>query len=142
VAAVGPVVKAKNGFVYLVGAPLLPPLPPLAELFVVPTIFSTLTSGVQKVELDLHTFHQGEHALDDEVHPVVYEVLDELKSELPPAKHFTVFAPTNGVRIICACRVAAHPTAGVPQAWLGSERLPLLALWSRHPQRYGLFLVV
>jgi hypothetical protein len=95
--AAGGAIKAKNGYIYLLEAPLLPPLPPLGGLFVVPSVFSTLTSGVQKVGLDLHTFKHKESEATDDVHPAVYEMLQEIVSELPPSRLFTVFAPTNGV---------------------------------------------
>ena len=97
--AVDVVVRAKNGYIYLVNAPLLPPLPPLAELFILPGIFSTLTSGVQKAGLDLRTFHKDGSDSDDAVHPAVWSTLEEIVKELPPAQTFTVFAPTNGVSI-------------------------------------------
>lgn len=48
-----PAIKAKNGLIYLLSAPLLPPLTALDQLLAFPVPFSTLTSAVQETELDV-----------------------------------------------------------------------------------------
>ena len=76
----------------------------MESLFVVPSVFSTLTSGLQKIHLDSvlspWRAHVDEGKNEEEVSPVVMELLQEVVSEhhfqLPD--EFTVFAPTNGVR--------------------------------------------
>ena len=104
----GPVVIAKNGVIYLLAAPLLPPAPPLTGLFLVPSVFSTLTSGVQKVDLDLHTFHRTDVATDDDAQQhVVSELFQELVEDFKLTQ-YTIFAPTNGVCLFLTVNVGWH----------------------------------
>ncbi|KAL8292754.1 hypothetical protein RQP46_001366 [Phenoliferia psychrophenolica] len=87
----GLTIKAKNGLIHLISAPLLPPLSPLNKLFLFPQLFSTLTSGVQKVDL-------AEALLPAPWHPrssseeLWQGLIDELTEGKGP---YTLFAPTN-----------------------------------------------
>lgn len=76
----------------------------MQTLFVLPQFFSTLTSGLQKVHVNVSTFgdhyhshHSGLLETQDEetVSPLVTEVLQELVDELPGGTRYTVFAPVN-----------------------------------------------
>ncbi|GAA5910753.1 hypothetical protein JCM6882_002070 [Rhodosporidiobolus microsporus] len=93
----GPFIKAKNGVIYLLSAPLLPPFTPLNQLFLAPQFFSGLTSALQKVSLDEHLlpeYHGDDEELD--LSPVLSGLVNELVEE-HKLKDFTVFAPTNAV---------------------------------------------
>lgn len=115
-----PAIKAKNGIIYLISAPLLPPLTPLDQLLAFPIPFSTLTSAVQQTELDsaiapwLHHRHESKETglstfmsetIGDEA-MIALEVLKEMAAEklaalnLPNSDEYkylpyTIFAPTN-----------------------------------------------
>ncbi|GAA5878519.1 hypothetical protein JCM16303_002107 [Sporobolomyces ruberrimus] len=93
----GPTILAKNGIIHLVSAALAPPLSPLNELFLFPKYFSSLTSDIQKVDLDaaLLPSHDASVVEDDEEES---SVTDELVQEMikeKGIKDFTVFAPSN-----------------------------------------------
>lgn len=94
----GPTIIAKNGIIHLVGAPLLPPLSPVNGLYLFPQVFSTLTSGLQKIDLakDLvpHLAEQDEDPAF-EMESVMQSVIDELLGEHKDVRTFTVFAPGN-----------------------------------------------
>ncbi|ORY92658.1 hypothetical protein BCR35DRAFT_298138 [Leucosporidium creatinivorum] len=98
----GPTIIAKNGIIHLVGAPLLPPLTPLNQLFLFPEVFSTLTSGLQKVDLASKLLPEVEG--DDEMatefsaletESMMQSVIEELMKEYKDVGLFTVFAPGN-----------------------------------------------
>lgn len=104
---------------------MLPPLPPLDQLFLFPLTFSTLTSTIQQAGVDeiiapyLHHHHDDDEKKgylaqiaglgDEQTHPTIINVLEELMEEAleeagistTDAKSdygawpFTVFAPTN-----------------------------------------------
>ncbi|KAG6861886.1 hypothetical protein C0995_010592 [Termitomyces sp. Mi166 len=75
--------NASNGVVHVVNHPLLPPPPAFQDLFLVPSIFSTFTSAIQRTGLtdllDLHYKHEKK---------------DE-KGSFVGSNTVTVFAPTN-----------------------------------------------
>ncbi|KAG6910898.1 hypothetical protein DXG01_006581 [Tephrocybe rancida] len=75
--------KALNGVIHVIDHPLLPPPPTFQELFLVPSIFATFTSAVQRTGLtellDLEYIHAKEGK----------------PGEYKGAKAVTVFAPTN-----------------------------------------------
>lgn len=83
------------GYIHLISAPLLPPLTPLNTAFLFPQIFSTLTSGVQKIGLDkvLLPSSSVDQELGSDGTSMVQELIDELVKE--QGGQFTVFAPTN-----------------------------------------------
>jgi hypothetical protein len=82
--------------IHLISAPLLPPFTPLNDLFLLPQVYSTLTSGLQKVGLDsivlprAENLKYGEDALHDM--SVVQEVMEELMGGIVD---YTFFAPTS-----------------------------------------------
>lgn len=97
-------VITKNGIIHIVHhAPLTPPFSPLSQIFLVPNLFSTFTSGVQKVDLDhilLPEFINKTSSASelDEVDPRIHEIMNELVEEQKISVHkrsFTVFVPTN-----------------------------------------------
>ncbi|SCZ98712.1 BZ3500_MvSof-1268-A1-R1_Chr3-1g05569 [Microbotryum saponariae] len=97
-------VKAKNGLIHLIGAPLLPPLSPLNGLFLFPQAFSTLTSDLQKVDLAESLLpHYHHSAADADVEEQESSspsslLMDQLVDEIVKENNltsFTVFAPTN-----------------------------------------------
>jgi uncharacterized surface protein with fasciclin (FAS1) repeats len=73
-------VIAENGIVHVLNHPLLPPPSAFATLFLLPDIFSTFTSAVQRVSLT--------GALD--------WWWDNANKKLEGSRAVTVFAPTNG----------------------------------------------
>ena len=88
-------IKAKNGVIHLVGAPLLPPLSPLNGIFMFPTATSTFTSDLQRLGLTEgllpHMPHEdGEE--DEDVHVMAQELLKEHGKD---AKTYTLFVPGN-----------------------------------------------
>nr|AGT80106.1 fasciclin [Hemileia vastatrix] len=97
-------VLTKNGIIYTAKRhPLLPPLTPLSQLFLAPSLFSTLTSAAQKVDLDhvlLPKCNNKTHVVDDGQMDMVDErvqgILRSIASESEfKLRAFTVFAPTN-----------------------------------------------
>jgi hypothetical protein len=75
-------VKAKNGIIHVINHPLLPPPTVFQELFLIPDVFSFVTSALQRVgltqALDLHWVHNKEG-----------------KGHLEGISAVTFFAPTN-----------------------------------------------
>ncbi|GAA5869609.1 hypothetical protein JCM8547_005085 [Rhodosporidiobolus lusitaniae] len=98
----GPFIKAKNGVIYLISAPLFPPLTPLNQLFLAPQFFSAFTSDVQKVGLAGHgsnfapEFSPNPEHEDLDVNPLFTSLVSELTGE-HNISEFTVFTPTNAV---------------------------------------------
>jgi len=90
----GPTLKAKNGYIHLLSNPLLPPLTPLEGLFIVPSLFSDLTSAVQKVDLDTTLSPWIHHGADEVAEPVT-DLLAEIVKEKIEFRNFTIFAPSN-----------------------------------------------
>ncbi|GAA5966097.1 hypothetical protein JCM21900_006444 [Sporobolomyces salmonicolor] len=93
----GPTILAKNGVIHLIGAPLFPPLTPLNELFLFPQYFSSLTSAIQKVDLDeplLPSHGRDDDLANAEPSSMVSELVQELAAE-HEIKDFTIFAPSN-----------------------------------------------
>ncbi|SCV74284.1 BQ2448_6716 [Microbotryum intermedium] len=97
-------VKAKNGLIHLIGAPLLPPLSPLNGLFLFPQAFSTLTSDLQKVDLAeslLPHYHHSAEADLEEQEPSASAsslLMDQLVDEIVKENNltsYTIFSPTN-----------------------------------------------
>ncbi|KAK4698704.1 hypothetical protein P7C70_g7564, partial [Phenoliferia sp. Uapishka_3] len=86
-------VKAKNGLIHFISAPLLPPLSPLNKLFLFPQAFATLTSGVQKVGLaDALLPAPSDHGDENHLNEIWQSLVDEVVKEKGP---YTLFAPTN-----------------------------------------------
>ncbi|GAA5978281.1 hypothetical protein JCM11641_001158 [Rhodosporidiobolus odoratus] len=95
----GPVIKAKNGLIYFISHPLLPPLTPLNQLFLTPQFFSGFTNALQKVDLDKPLLPELPHASEHDsldTNPLFSGVINELVEE-HKLKEFTVFTPTNDV---------------------------------------------
>ncbi|GAA5824287.1 hypothetical protein JCM11251_001597 [Rhodosporidiobolus azoricus] len=92
----GPFIKAKNGVIYLLSAPLFPPFTPLNQLFLVPQFFSGFTNAVQKVDLAGHLLPEAASGGDEDfdLSPVLSGLVNELVDE-HKLKDFTVFVPTN-----------------------------------------------
>lgn len=71
----------------------------MQTLFVFPQLFSTLTSGLQKVHVNVSTFghhhHQSLQQNPSAVDGLVTKLFDELVDELPKSTSYTVFAPIN-----------------------------------------------
>lgn len=88
-------IKAKNGVIHLVGAPLLPPLSPLNGVFLFPTATSTFTSDLQRLGLTEGLLPEMPHedAEDNEdLHAMAQELLKEHGKD---AKTYTLFVPGN-----------------------------------------------
>ncbi|KAI5480481.1 Fasciclin domain family protein [Pseudohyphozyma bogoriensis] len=92
-------IKAKNGYIHRISAPLLPPLSALNKLFLFPGLFSQTTSSVQRSDLDgslLPPLHEEDWDDDDvavgDPEAVWWEMIKEMKK-----KHtiYTLFPPTN-----------------------------------------------
>ncbi|GAA5999059.1 fasciclin domain-containing protein [Rhodotorula paludigena] len=96
---VGPTILAKNGVIFGLNEPLVPPLGPLNQLFLTPRFFSGLTNAIQKVDLDdvllPHRDVDVSDLVDDaDVSPMVEGLIQEIAGE-HGVKEFTVFAPSN-----------------------------------------------
>ncbi|KAM0756109.1 hypothetical protein T439DRAFT_320800 [Meredithblackwellia eburnea MCA 4105] len=95
-------VKAKNGLIHFLSAPLLPPLSPLNKLFLFPQAFGTLTSDLQKVHLSGALLPPG-HGFEEDDDGGLMGLwsegsLDELGGEMGMKEKgpYTLFAPSNG----------------------------------------------
>ncbi|GAA5822561.1 hypothetical protein JCM3770_006312 [Rhodotorula araucariae] len=118
----GPTILAKNGVIHLIGEPLLPPLGPLNQLFLVPRYFGLFTNAVQKVEM------AGEHGellpstqgIDALLSPDLSDLdIDELVQEFAAehdVKQFTVFVPSNFAFARLPLKVAAFLHSPFPFA--------------------------
>ncbi|GAA6002327.1 hypothetical protein JCM10207_001065 [Rhodosporidiobolus poonsookiae] len=111
----GPLIKAKNGYIYGLSAPLFPPLTPLNQLFLTPQFFSGFTNAIQKVDLEdaLLPEHPSQQQQDSDVmvNSVVQELLDEHKLKVS-----TVFVPTNAVFHHLAPEIVAFLHSPIPLA--------------------------
>lgn len=87
----GYTILASNGVIHMVSAPLLPPFSPLNSLFLFPQAFSTLTSGLQKVDL-ADTILPPRKELET-AEETIQQLFDEIIAE--NGGQWTVFAPTN-----------------------------------------------
>ncbi|KAK4047025.1 hypothetical protein OIO90_006346 [Microbotryomycetes sp. JL221] len=96
----GPTIKAKNGLIHMLGAPLFPPLSPVNQAFLSPYFYSTLTSDLQKVGLSEalvpHMHYGGDQEFmtgDFDLEDLSLEIAKEHSGKDAPT--FTVFAPGN-----------------------------------------------
>ncbi|OAV98026.1 hypothetical protein PTTG_25766 [Puccinia triticina 1-1 BBBD Race 1] len=114
-------ILTKNGVIYIVQKiPLLPPLSPLSEMFLFPRPFATLTTALQKVNLDSSMLPRWENKtvplsvgaatpqslvpssaldgsmdlVDERVQSVVSSLTSGHSGKLSKSS-FTIFAPTN-----------------------------------------------
>ncbi|KAM0787737.1 hypothetical protein ACM66B_003794 [Microbotryomycetes sp. NB124-2] len=139
----GPTIKAKNGLIHLLGAPLFPPLSPVNQAFLLPFFYSTLTSDLQKVGLaDALTPHMRH--LDDgddkswSVDDLALEMVKEHTGKDAPT--FTVFAPGNlafdrlGPKILAFLHLPFPFSKAVLKYILSYHVVPDIAFFSDHVQ--------